>query len=260
MDTGSLHTVLRQGLKDLKWNQLTPIQSKVIPLALEGKDILALAQTGTGKTGAFLIPTMHRFLSKTFDSLTDSHFCLIVVPTRELVNQIDEVLQGLGQKQLKSALLYGGVGYEEQAKQLEQKPKFVIATPGRLIDFCKQGSIDFSLVKTVIFDEADRLFDLGFEKDIKFILSRMVKNRQILLFSATYATALLEVVYEFGANPLELSVEEELKAEKVEEELLHVGASEKPQYLLSIIKKYKPKQVIVFSLQNGNRRGCSILV
>lgn len=234
----------------------TPIQKEAIPLILEKKDVAGLAQTGTGKTAAFLLPVIQRILSSingthpehAFDSWGKRNFCLILVPTRELADQIDENITKFNCDKLTSAVVIGGKEYDEQIAKIQSGVDFIVATPGRLIDLYKEKKVDLSFVKACIFDEADRMFDMGFKEDMVYLLQRIPSDRQLLMFSATMNFDVLNVAYEFGSEPVEINIDkDQARAENVEDEVLHLGTEEKPMFLLSLIKKYNPDQAIVFS-------------
>lgn len=284
--------VLRAAIDKLGYTDLTRIQEAAFPHVMSGHDIAGLAQTGTGKTAAFLIPLMHRILlSKELnqkapapDATTDAppassegsentpspesaekkvapfsnwqkrDFILVMVPTRELAEQVYKNFLDLrGDSGLRATTVYGGVGYDQQKKDLAEPIEFVIATPGRLIDLYKEHIIDFRKIRAVVFDEADRMFDMGFKDDVRYVVQRVPKERQVLLFSATLNFEVLNIAYEMGSHPIEINLSrDQSKAENVKDVIYHVGNSDKPMYLLSLIKKHDPKQVIVFSNYKSN--------
>lgn len=258
----NLHPVLQAGLDRIQFTECTPIQEAAMPIILAGKDLAGLAQTGTGKTGAFLIPTMERILRATeelpegatrsphaFKDWKHRQFILVLVPTRELAEQVYENAMRLTEgTKLSAVSVYGGTAYDKQKSAIERGCEFVIATPGRLIDLYKEHFIDLNQVRSVIFDEADRMFDMGFKDDMIYILKRIPRDRQFLVFSATLNFDVLNVSYEFGAEPVEINIsKDQPKAENVKDAIFHVGHTDKPQMLLSLMKKHNPKQVIVFS-------------
>lgn len=263
----NLNPVITQALTKANIDTCTPVQEATIPHILEGKDVAGLAQTGTGKTAAFLLPLMERILSaspapegaseeslklrqsRAFADWKVRQFILVLVPTRELCEQVYEnVVKFGGDAGLRAVSIYGGVGYDKQKQGLKDGVEFVVATPGRLIDLYKEHLVDLKQVRAIVFDEADRMFDMGFKDDMKFILQRVPKERQFLVFSATLNLDVMNVAYQFGANPIEVDVSrDQAKAENVEDSIFHVGHEEKPAYLLSILKKHKPKQLIIFS-------------
>ena len=187
--------------------------------------------------------------SRFFENWRSGNFCLVLVPTRELAEQVRENIQQLGTLAgMTSVAVYGGMSYEPQKKALNRGVNFVIATPGRLIDLYKEHVVDLNQVRAIIFDEADRMFDMGFKEDMKYILKRIPKDRQFVVFSATLNFDVMNVAYEFGSNPIELNVsKDQAKAENVTDEVFHVGDNDKAKYLISLLKKHKPKQAIVFS-------------
>ncbi len=273
-----LHPSIQAGIDELKFVECTPIQESSIPHILEGHDVAGLAQTGTGKTAAFLLPLMDRLLRSRdaanvstadvveapvkeglptkeetsrpiFKNWRKSNFILVLVPTRELAEQVCENAKLFGTRAgLRASAIYGGTGYDAQKAALKSAVEFIVATPGRLIDLYKEHLVDLSQVRAIVFDEADRMFDMGFKDDMKYILRRIPKERQFLVFSATLNFDVLNTAYEFGANPVEVNVSrDQAKAENVDDAIFHIGQNEKPQFLLSLIQKYQPKQVIVFS-------------
>ena len=275
-----LHPQLVQAVEKLQFKACTPIQEQAIPLILQGEDVAGLAQTGTGKTAAFLLPLMERILCaqerketpptppptpptsptsstspisperKPFPSWSSRNYVLILVPTRELARQILDNIRSLAQfTSLKGLAILGGSSYIEQKQGLRpHPPDFVVATPGRLIDLYKEHLIDFRQAQTVVFDEADQMFDMGFKEDSHYILHRLPKDRQFLIFSATLNLDVYHTAYKFGSNPKEVNLSrEEVAAENVEDQVLHVSEEEKPLYLLSILRKEKPEQCIVFT-------------
>lgn len=254
----NLQPPLLKAIEDQGYTKCTPIQERCLPLILNGQDIAGLAQTGTGKTAAFLIPLIDRVLRsqnpqpedpRVFPDWQKSNFILVLVPTRELVSQVYENLQGLTKHtDLTSIFLYGGVGYDEQKEALSKPYQFLVSTPGRLIDLYKEKHLDFKQVRGVVFDEADRMFDMGFQQDVFFILRRIPQERQLLMFSATMNLAVTEMAYEAHSNPVEVNVSrDQATADNVEDFIFHVGGGEKPKYLLSLLKKHNPDQVIIFS-------------
>ncbi len=264
----NLHPLLMKGIETLGFQEATPIQSEAIPLVLKGLDISGLAQTGTGKTGAFVIPLMERILrtkevaeevnpefkARAFDSWKAGNFVLILVPTRELAEQVFENVEKFGSHaNLKGVSVYGGTGYEKQKEGFRNKVDFVVATPGRLIDLYKDNILDLKQVKALVFDEADRMFDMGFKEDMKFLLSRIPNQRQLMVFSATMNLDVMTTVYQFGSDPTEINISKDsARADNVKDELFHVGQEEKPQILLSLLTLHKPKQAIVFTNFKNN--------
>lgn len=267
-DQLDLSVELFSAIKSCGFEECTPIQAGIIPLAQAGKDVAGHSPTGSGKTAAFLIPLMDRILkargassspaetsnalsmsSHSFYQWSSGNFVLVLVPTRELAEQVRDHFQSLcGESGLSAVLVYGGVSYDKQRADLSQPYQFIIATPGRLIDLYKGHLIDLRQVRAVVFDEADRMFDMGFKDDMKYVLQRLPKDRQFLVFSATLNFEVLNVAYQFHAHPIEVEVgRESAKAPEVSDFIFHVSTPDKPKYLLSLLKKQSPKQAIVFN-------------
>lgn len=253
----NLDPILTASIEKLNYVDMTPIQEKAIPLILSGQDVAGLAQTGTGKTAAFLVPLIERILRTQADPNHERAFknwlplsqILILVPTRELAEQINDnvikIAEGCG---IKTFPLYGGTGYEKQKEALKSGLQFIVSTPGRLIDLYKENHLDLKQVRAIVFDEADRMFDMGFKDDMKYILGRVPRDRQFLVFSATLNFDVLNTAYQFGAEPVEVNISrDQAKADNVTDCLLHIGHDEKPQQLLSILKKENPKQAMIFT-------------
>jgi ATP-dependent RNA helicase RhlB len=249
-----LDSRLQSAIDKLGYKECTPIQEQIIPLVLAGRDVSGLAQTGTGKTAAFLLPLMDRILKGQITDWKPSHFILILVPTRELAEQVYENVTKLSEfSGLRGIAVYGGTSYDKQKEAFRNQVEFVVATPGRLIDLYKEHFIDLKQVRAVVFDEADRMFDMGFKDDMKYILQRIPTERQFLVFSATLNFDVLNTAYQFGADPVEINISrDQAKAENVRDEIFHVGQEDKPSYLLSLLKKHNPKQVIIFSNFKNN--------
>lgn len=258
----NLDSRLQSNITNLGYVDATPIQVQAFEPIITGKDVAGLAQTGTGKTAAFLIPIIERILKaetepeheRAFKDWKAFNQVLILVPTRELADQIHEnVVKLTAGTGLKSATFYGGTGYEKQKEALSGNLQFMVSTPGRLIDLYKEHHVDFKKVKAIIFDEADRMFDMGFKDDMKYILSRIERTRQFLVFSATLNFDVLNTAYQFGSEPVEINISKDVaKAENVKDMIYHVGNAEKPQYLLSIFKKVNPTQTIIFTNFKNN--------
>jgi superfamily II DNA/RNA helicase len=257
---------IQKNVTDLGYKIPTPIQEQAVPIVLKGQDLAGLAQTGTGKTAAFLLPLIDRVLrsqnnledplslERKFPDWKSNNFILVLLPTRELAEQVYDNFGSFTKDiNLKSISVYGGVGYDKQKAALRNGVQFIFATPGRLIDLYKEHLIDMRLVRAIVFDEADRMFDMGFKDDMKFILSRVAKDRQFLVFSATLNLDVLNTAYQFGANPVEINISrDKATADNVKDFLFHVGDGEKPQILLSLLKKQKPKQSIIFTNFKNN--------
>ncbi|WP_185825365.1 ATP-dependent RNA helicase RhlB [Xanthomonas sp. SI] len=248
-----LQPALLAGLEGAGFTRCTPIQALTLPVALPGRDVAGQAQTGTGKTLAFLVTVMNRLLSRPAlaDRKPEDPRALILAPTRELAIQIhkDAVKFGadLG---LRFALVYGGVDYDKQRELLQQGVDVIIATPGRLIDYVKQHKVvSLHACEICVLDEADRMFDLGFIKDIRFLLRRMPERgtRQTLLFSATLSHRVLELAYEHMNEPEKLVVEtESITAARVRQRIYFPSDEEKLTLLLGLLSRSEGARTMVF--------------
>ncbi len=229
-----------KGIEKAGFTDLTPVQEESIPLALKGKDVAAQAQTGTGKTAAFLISLFTRFLEKPRKS-PDQPRALIMAPTRELVVQITDDAALLGAFcPFKVQPIFGGVDYEKQRQALREGVDIIVATPGRLIDYAKQRVFSFRDIEAVVIDEADRMFDMGFIKDLRYILRKLppFDQRQTMLFSATLSPRVMELAYEFMDLAEKVRIDpKQVTAERVEQVLYHVSRREKFALLLGLLEK-----------------------
>ncbi|TDK30619.1 ATP-dependent RNA helicase RhlB [Luteimonas terrae] len=248
-----LHPALLAGLEGAGFTRCTPIQAMTLPLALHGRDVAGQAQTGTGKTLAFLVAVINRLLSKPAlaERKPEDPRALILAPTRELAIQIHKDAVKFGsQLGLKFALVYGGVDYDKQRQMLQEGADVIIATPGRLIDYVKQHKVvSLHACEMCVLDEADRMFDLGFIKDIRFLLRRMPirTERQTLLFSATLSHRVLELAYEHMNEPEKLVVEAEfITAAKVRQKLYYPADEEKIPLLIGLLSRSEGARTMVF--------------
>lgn len=247
-----LHPLLQQGLAAAGITRCTPIQALTLPVALLGRDVAGQAQTGTGKTFAFLVALMNRLLNvPAAPTRKDSDpRALIIAPTRELAIQIEKDFQTIGKATgLRSALIYGGVDYDKQRQQLRDGCDIIIATPGRLLDYHKQDVFGFGSVEVMVLDEADRMFDLGFIKDVRFIFRRLPvrEKRQVLLFSATLSHRVLELAYEHMHEAEKLVVEtENITADRVRQVMYFPSKEEKLPLLLNLLEESKTERSIIF--------------
>ncbi len=245
-----LDPMLLDVLDEIGFKQCTPIQAACLPLALQGKDIAGQAQTGTGKTAAFLLSTFHHLINNKPVRDNSTLRALVIAPTRELAIQIHKDAEVFNRHcNLKTALVYGGVDYEKQRASLADGVDLLIGTPGRLIDYFKQRVFNFKDVEIVVLDEADRMFDLGFISDIRYMLRRMPKpeNRINMLFSATLSFRVMELAYEHMNSPELVKINpEQVTADKVSQTLYHVANDEKIPLLLGLLKKTDPTRTIVF--------------
>ncbi len=243
---------LQKGLADAGFERCTPIQAQTLPHALDGIDVAGQAQTGTGKTVAFLVAMFARLLREATPTERKSNAprAVILAPTRELAVQIHSDAEPLGQHtDLRLGLAFGGVDFEKQKRQLEAGVDVLIGTPGRVIDFYKQQVIDLSSVQVVVLDEADRMFDLGFINDIRYILRRMPApdKRLNLLFSATLSQRVLELAYEHMNEPRLTRIEpDKMTVERIRQIIYYPSNSEKPRLLVGMLKQMDPTRSMVF--------------
>ncbi len=248
----NLHDQLNQALDAIGYTNCTPIQAKTLPIALTGQDVAGQAQTGTGKSAAFLLATLHRLLTHepSENRKLNQPRAIIIAPTRELAIQIDKDMRAFSQcTDLKTGLVYGGVDYEKQRKTLQDGIDILIGTPGRIIDYFKQRVFDLKAIEVAVLDEADRMFDLGFIKDIRFLFRRMPppEQRLSMMFSATLSFRVKELAYEHMNNPQSLEVEiDQATADSIEERLYHVQNEEKIPLLIGILNQLEDPRVIIF--------------
>ncbi len=246
----NLSDSLLESLEDAGFAYCTPIQAATLPLALKGQDIAGQAQTGTGKTAAFLLAALHHLMETPVADHAVGPWAVILAPTRELAVQIHRDAELIGRYTgLKFAVVYGGTGYESQRRQLESGVDVLIGTPGRLIDYFKQGVFRLANVEVVVLDEADRMFDLGFIADIRYLLRKMppADQRINMLFSATLSNRVMELAYEHMNDPQVVRIEtEHVTAEKVSQVLYHVSAHDKIGLLLGVLRQQDPKRTMIF--------------
>jgi ATP-dependent RNA helicase RhlE len=247
-DSLGLAPALLRALADYGYTQPTPIQSAAIPSALAGHDLLAAAQTGTGKTAAFALPLLQK-LSTSGQTMTRRPRALVLTPTRELAAQVHENLRDYGKHmQVSATTIFGGVSMGPQINALRRGVDIVIATPGRLMDHMQQRTLDLSGVETLILDEADRMLDMGFLPALKRILVALPKKRQTLLFSATFAPAIKTLAMEFMHNPREISVDTpNAVATLVSHQVHPVDTARKRDLLLHLLSADSRRQSLVFS-------------
>ncbi|RDS83281.1 DEAD/DEAH box helicase [Dyella psychrodurans] len=247
-----LHPLLQKGLDEAGFTRCTPIQALTLPVALTGRDVAGQAQTGTGKTCAFLVALMNRLLTQpaVAERKDSDPRALVIAPTRELAIQIEKDAKNIGRYSgLRTALIYGGVDYDKQRQQLKDGCDIIIATPGRLLDYYKQNVFGFNGVEVMVVDEADRMFDLGFIKDVRFIFRRLParEQRQVLLFSATLSHRVLELAYEHMHNAEKLVVEtDNVTADRVRQLVYFPAKEEKMPLLLNLLDQTKAERSIIF--------------
>ena len=247
-----LHPTLAQGLADCGFTRCTPIQALSLPVALAGHDVAGQAQTGTGKTAAFLVTVFNRLLTRPAlaERRAEDPRALILAPTRELAIQIEKDARAIGRHTgLRLALIYGGTDYDRQRELLKGGCDVIIATPGRLIDYFKQQVFTLRAVDAMVVDEADRMFDLGFIKDIYFLFRRLPprEQRQSMLFSATLSHRVLELAYEHMNEPEKLAVESDhITADRVRQRVYFPAKEEKIPLLLNLLQQADTSRSIVF--------------
>ena len=240
------------GIRAAGFTQCTPIQAQTLPIALTGRDVAGQAQTGTGKTAAFLVALYHTLLTREPPPgrTPTSVRALIVAPTRELAVQIHHDAETLGRHTgLKHAVVYGGIDYEKQRRTLEEGIDVLIGTPGRLIDYYKQHVFDLKHAQVLVLDEADRMFDLGFIADIRYLLRRLPppERRQSMLFSATLSYRVLELAYEHMNNPELVRVEPDKKTvDRVRQIMYYPAMEEKIPLLVGLLRQSEARRTMIF--------------
>jgi ATP-dependent RNA helicase RhlB len=240
------------GIRDAGFTVCTPIQAQTLPVALAGRDVAGQAQTGTGKTAAFLVALYQSLLTRTPspNRAPTSVRALILAPTRELAVQIHHDGETLGRHTgLKQAVVYGGVDYEKQRRQLEEGVDVLIGTPGRLIDYYKQHVFDLRHAQALVLDEADRMFDLGFIADIRYLLRRLPppEKRQSMLFSATLSYRVLELAYEHMNNPELVRIEpDKMTVDRVRQLMYYPSMEEKVPLLIGLLRQSEARRTMIF--------------
>ncbi|NOY65838.1 MAG: ATP-dependent RNA helicase RhlB [Gammaproteobacteria bacterium] len=250
-DQLELRDELLQSIKEAGFTYCTPIQAETLPLALKGKDIAGQAQTGTGKTAAFLLATFNHLLTHEPKKQSKNPRAFILAPTRELAIQIHhDAIQLAKHTDLRFAVAYGGTGYEQQRKQIQDGIDVLIGTPGRLIDYFKQHVYRLQDIQVMVVDEADRMFDLGFITDIRYLFRKMPKpeERLNLLFSATLSFKVTELAYEHMNQPEKIKIEtEKVTADKVIQTVYYTANNEKIPLLINLIKSHDSSRSIIFA-------------
>ena len=243
-DNLGLDPRLLQAVGSMGYTAPTPIQEQSIPAIVAGRDVVGCAQTGTGKTAAFVLPTLQRVSAGNRKPVA-----LIVTPTRELAAQIEGVARQASRfTQHRVAVVYGGVGYQPQAKALRRGVDILVATPGRLLDLCNQRDCDLSRVEVLVLDEADRMLDMGFWPDVKRIMDLLPTRRQNLLFSATMTPEVMRIAGSTLHEPVSIDVSPPSKPiDKIAQSVYPVGSQQKIDLLLSIINDHKLERVLVFT-------------
>ncbi len=240
----NFHQKVAAGIKTAGYSAPTPIQTRAIPVIMEGRDVMGLAQTGTGKTAAFGLPILHRLATGPRGKVR----ALIVAPTRELAQQINDAIHQLGHlTRLRCTSIYGGVGVNPQIERLHRGVEIVVACPGRLLDHLAQGTIDLSQVEVLVLDEADQMFDMGFLPDIRRILKQLPAKRQTLLFSATMPPEIRKLAEEILQNPVTVQVDTVAPAATVTHALYPVAQHLKTPLLLELLQHTDTESVLIFT-------------
>lgn len=236
-----VHPQLKQNIASKGYKIPTPIQDMAIPALLEGKDVVGIANTGTGKTAAFLIPLINKLL------LNDREKVLIIAPTRELAVQVEEEFRDLSKgTHLKSAICIGGVNISGQIKRLMANPSVVVGTPGRLRDLEERRKLRFGDFKNIVLDEVDRMLDMGFIKDITHIVSRLSHPRQSLFFSATLPDSAKKIMNEFARNPVIISIQVQPTSANVDQDIVKLNGRDKLHVLDELLCSRDFEKVLVF--------------
>ena len=246
----NLAPALLRAVQELGYDAPTPIQAQAIPAVLQGHDLLAGAQTGTGKTAAFALPLLHRLAQ--LDRGTEKRApirALILTPTRELAAQIEEAIRAYAKYlDIRSTVIFGGVGMNPQVERIRRGVDILVATPGRLLDLQQQGVLALSEVQTLVLDEADRMLDMGFIHDVKKILALLPRDKQSLLFSATFSDEIRELANGLLKNPQSIQVTpRNTTVQRISQVIHPVGRAKKKQVLLHIIQQHDWSQVLVFT-------------
>jgi ATP-dependent RNA helicase RhlE len=238
---------LVRALADRQYIEPTPVQARVIPEVLAGRDILAGAQTGTGKTAAFTLPILQRLQAEA--NPPRSPRVLVLVPTRELAAQVHESIRSYGKYlRLRSLVIFGGVSINPQIENLRRGTDILVATPGRLLDHAQQRTLDLSRIEVLVLDEADRMLDMGFIHDVKKIVAVLPKTRQSLLFSATMPSNIEHLAAEILNDPVRVEVRPEvITVDKVDQRVLHVDGKRKRELLTKLLDDNELSRVIVFT-------------
>ncbi|HHT9109752.1 MAG TPA: DEAD/DEAH box helicase [Candidatus Brocadiaceae bacterium] len=240
----NFHPHIAAGVKALGYIAPTPVQLQAIPFILQGQDILALAQTGTGKTAAFVLPILQRLMQGPRGRVR----ALIIAPTRELAEQIHEAIGGLGkQTRLRSVTIYGGVNINPQVRKLRDGAEIAVACPGRLLDHIRQGTIDLSHLEVLVLDEADRMFDMGFLPDIRKILKRLPAQRQTLFFSATMPDDIRRLAHDILRDPATVQINHTMPVTTVSHALYPVDQHLKTALLMALLDQTDTESVLVFT-------------
>lgn len=245
---------LQRGLADMGFAYCTPVQAKALPHTLQGQDVAGQAQTGTGKTAAFLL-TIFKELLETEREHDTAPRAVVIAPTRELAIQIASDAEDIGKHcAFRTVAVYGGMDWEKQAKVLEGTVDLVVGTPGRMMDYMRRHMLDLRYCQVVVIDEADRMFDMGFVADIQYILGHCSRDRQTLLFSATLSYEVMRLASRYMHEVVEVRIEpDQITSKTIDQMLYHVLERDKLPLLLWILEDLKPKRALIFC--NTKRAG-----
>ena len=253
----AINTIIKNNISKKGYVDPTPIQDMAIPHVLSGRDVIGIANTGTGKTAAFLIPALNKILNNPREKV------LVIVPTRELALQINQELMGFkGDLRIFSVCCVGGMGISNQIYGLKRAHNVVIGTPGRLRDLVDRRVLHLAEFRTIVLDEADRMLDMGFVADMRFIMSQMASNRQTLLFSATITSELDKLIKEFLTNPEKISVKTGETARNVDQDIVRVPqGKDKLDHLSTLLSNKEFSKVLIFGrTKHGVEKLCQLLV
>lgn len=240
----ALSREMQRAIQDMGFTEMTEVQEKTIPEMMEGKDVIAKAPTGTGKTCAFGVPIIERI-----DGESDALQCLILAPTRELTSQITEDMRAMAKYKegLRIVSVYGGQSMQRQLEHLKKKPQIIVATPGRLLDHIKRKTVKLHALKTVVLDEADEMLDMGFIKDVTNILDRCPKKKQVVMFSATISREVMDISWLYQRDVVEITVLPKEKNEpKIAQYSLHAEGEEKVLMLARLLQQADWHRVMIF--------------
>jgi ATP-dependent RNA helicase RhlE len=257
-----LNESLLKAVKEQGYESPTPIQAKAIPVVIEGRDVLAAAQTGTGKTAGFTLPLLERLSQSNPQMKKKQIRVLVLTPTRELAAQVADSIKTYGKyMSYRSTVIFGGVGINPQFATIKKGVDIVIATPGRLLDIAGQQGIDFSAIECLVLDEADRMLDMGFINDIKKLMAMMPKKKQTLLFSATFSKEIKTLASGLLSDPVLVEVaRENTTSEQITQVIHFVDKGRKRELLAQLIKTHDWKQVLVFTrTKHGANKLCKQL-
>ncbi len=243
-----IHDGIKTSISKLGYKKPTDIQYKSIPPILKGEDVLAIAQTGTGKTAAFVIPILHILQDRKIDKRPDGVKCLVMAPTHELALQIESIFYQLGRHlSITSFCIHGGVDQEPQIQQLDKGIDVLIATPGRMFDLHSQGALNLNRVEILVLDEADHMLDLGFIKDINDLMRFLPKKRQILFFSATINDKIKKLAYSLVTNAIRIQLSpKDPVAKNIDHAVAYIEMDDKRFFLESLLKNNEDKKILVF--------------